>query len=119
MTYRSGPLRIGVSARLARTALARMGGRETDDIEDVWHADAPPYLHLFAWLEGRGEAPRVATTVRFYPPMLSHPIEPNEFAPLDPAAFVAEWKWDGIRVQAAAGSNAGVARLYSRTGEDV
>jgi DNA ligase-1 len=118
----TGALRIGVSARLARTALARMGGREADEIEDVWHADAPPYLHLFAWLEGRAEAPSVATTVRFYPPMLSHPIEPDEFAPLDPAAFVAEWKWDGIRVQAAAGkggSGARVAQLYSRTGEDV
>ena len=51
----TGALRIGVSARLARTALARLGGREADEIEDVWHADAPPYLKLFAWLEGRGE----------------------------------------------------------------
>lgn len=117
----TGALRIGVSARLARTALARLGGREADEIEDVWHADAPPYTHLFAWLEGRGEAPSVATTVRFYPPMLSHPISPEELAAFDPAGFCAEWKWDGIRVQAAAGKDAGgqrVARLYSRTGED-
>ncbi|HYD89068.1 MAG TPA: cisplatin damage response ATP-dependent DNA ligase [Vitreimonas sp.] len=118
----TGALRIGVSARLARTALARLGGREPDEIEDVWHADAPPYAHLFAWLEGRGEAPSVATTVRFYPPMLSHAIEPEEFAALDPADFCAEWKWDGIRVQAAAGKDAGgrhAARLFSRTGDDV
>lgn len=118
----TGALRIGVSARLARTALAQLGGKQADEIEDVWHADAPPYTHLFAWLEGRSEAPSVATTVRFYPPMLSHPIEPEEFAPLNPAAFVAEWKWDGIRVQAAAGKDAGgkrVARLFSRTGEDI
>ncbi|MEZ5960297.1 MAG: cisplatin damage response ATP-dependent DNA ligase [Hyphomonadaceae bacterium] len=118
----TGALRIGVSARLARTALAQLGRKEPDEIEDVWHADAPPYTHLFAWLEGRAEAPSVATTVRFYPPMLSHPIVPEEFAPLDPAEFVAEWKWDGIRVQAAAGKDAGgerIARLYSRTGEDI
>lgn len=117
----TGALRIGVSARLARTALARLGGREADEIEDVWHADQPPYAHLFAWLEGRGEAPSVSTLVRFYPPMLSHPIEPEEFAGLDPADFCAEWKWDGIRVQGAAGRGADgkrVARLYSRTGED-
>jgi DNA ligase-1 len=117
----TGALRIGVSARLARTALARLGGREADEIEDVWHADAPPYAHLFAWLEGRGEAPSIASVVRFYPPMLSHPIEPDAFAALDPAEFCAEWKWDGIRVQAAAGRGADgkrVARLYSRTGED-
>jgi DNA ligase-1 len=117
----TGALRIGVSARLARTALARLGNREPDEIEDVWHADAPPYTRLFAWLEGRGEAPSVATTVRFYPPMLSHPIEPEEFEALNPTDFVAEWKWDGIRVQAAAGVDADgkrIARLYSRTGED-
>ena len=34
---------------------------------------------------------------------------------------MAEWKWDGIRVQAVAGEADGkrVARLYSRTGEDI
>ena len=117
----TGALRIGVSARLARTALARLGGREPDEIEDVWHADAPPYARLFAWLEGRAEAPTTASVVRFYPPMLSHPIDPQDFAALDPADFSAEWKWDGIRVQAAAGLDADgkrIARLYSRTGED-
>ncbi|MGH6949833.1 MAG: cisplatin damage response ATP-dependent DNA ligase, partial [Vitreimonas sp.] len=117
----TGALRIGVSARLARTALGRLGGREADEIEDVWHADAPPYAHLFAWLEGRGEAPSVSTPVRFYPPMLSHPIEPSDFTTLIPADFCAEWKWDGIRVQAAAGRGPDgkrIARLYSRTGED-
>ena len=39
-----------------------------------------------------------------------------------PRDFVAEWKWDGIRVQAVAGTRddgAIVARLYSRTGEDI
>jgi DNA ligase 1 len=118
----TGALRIGVSARLARTALAQMGGKTADEVEDVWHAIEPPYTALFDWLEGRAEAPSVATTVRFYPPMLSHPIEPEELAPLDPAEFCAEWKWDGIRVQAAAGKDASgkrVARLYSRTGEDL
>jgi DNA ligase-1 len=118
----TGALRIGVSARLARTALAQLGGRQADEIEDVWHADAPPYTHLFAWLEGRAEAPSTASLVRFYPPMLSHAIEPDEFAPLDPGDFCAEWKWDGIRVQAAAGRGPDgkfVGKLFSRTGDDI
>ncbi len=118
----TGALRIGVSARLARTALAQIGGKTADEVEDVWHAVEPPYTALFDWLEGRADAPSVATSVRFYPPMLSHPIEPEEFAPLDPTEFSAEWKWDGIRVQAAAGKDANgtrVARLFSRTGEDI
>ena len=32
----------------------------------------PPYPALFAWLEGRGEAPRVNTAVRYHPVMLAH-----------------------------------------------
>ena len=118
----TGALRIGVSARLARTALAQLGAREADEIEDVWHADQPPFLALFAWLEGRGEAPRVNTAVRYHPVMLAHAIEPPEFEALDPNDFAAEWKWDGIRVQAAAGidpNNRRLTRLFSRTGEDV
>jgi DNA ligase-1 len=118
----TGALRIGVSARLARTALARLGGRDPDEIEDVWHADAPPYPALFRWLEGKAAAPRVNTSVRYHPVMLAHAIEPAELEALDPNRFHAEWKWDGIRVQAAAGLDAErrrVARLFSRTGEDV
>jgi DNA ligase-1 len=53
--------------------------------------------------------------------MLAHAIDEPDFAALHPAAFMAEWKWDGIRIQAAAAEHDGrlVARLYSRTGEDI
>src|SRR6185312_5597320 len=36
---------------------------------------------------------------------------------LDPEDYAAEWKWDGIRVQAI--SEGGVRRLFSRTGDDI
>jgi DNA ligase-1 len=36
---------------------------------------------------------------------------------LDPADFFAEWKWDGIRVQAV--REGGQTRLYSRTGDEI
>ena len=39
--------------------------------------------------------------------MLAHAIEETDFAALDPADFIAEWKWDGIRVQAVAGTRRG------------
>jgi DNA ligase-1 len=54
--------------------------------------------------------------------MLSHAIEETDFSALDPAEFSAEWKWDGIRVQAVAGRRADgswAKRLYSRTGEEI
>jgi DNA ligase-1 len=118
----TGGLRIGVSARLAKTAAAALGGRDAQEIELIWPGLAPPYVELFAWLEGRAEKPSSRDPVPFRPAMLAHAIDDGELAALDPADFLAEWKWDGIRVQAVAargGDDAGMARLYSRTGEDI
>ena len=53
----TGSLRIGVSARLAKTAAAAFGDKDPHDVELVWPGLTPPYLELFAWLEGRGEEP--------------------------------------------------------------
>ena len=117
----TGGLRIGVSARLDKTAVAALGGKEVDEVELVWPGLAPPYLALFAWLEGRGEKPESGDPAPFRPVMLAHAIEETDFAGLDPHAYRAEWKWDGIRVQAVSSSEDGrrVARLYTRTGEDI
>ncbi len=117
----TGALRIGVSARLAKTAVAALGDKEADEVELVWPGLAPPYEELFAWIEGRADKPVNIDPAPFRPVMLSHAIEEPDFAGLDPAHFAAEWKWDGIRVQAVAGTGDGkrVARLYSRTGEDI
>ncbi len=118
----TGGLRIGVSARLAKTAAAALGDKDVHDIELMWPGLAPPYLDLFAWLEGRGDKPVNRDAAPFHPVMLAHAIEDTDFTALDAAAFAAEWKWDGIRVQAVSGRDAQgapVARLYSRTGEDI
>jgi DNA ligase-1 len=115
-------MRIGVSARLAKTAAAEFGEKDPHDIELMWPGLIPPYLDLFAWLEGRGEKPVNLDPVPFRPVMLAHAIENTDFANLDAADFIAEWKWDGIRVQAVSGRDARghmVARLYSRSGEDI
>ena len=113
----TGGLRVGVSARLAWQAAADFGGVEVPDIQEVWHAQTPPYADLLAWLDGRAERPSADAHGRFRPVMLAQPIDEAEMARLDPAAYAAEWKWDGIRVQAV--SEGGVKRLYSRTGEDI
>jgi DNA ligase-1 len=118
----TGGLRIGVSARLAKTAAASLGNKEPNDIEILWPGLAPPYTELFAWLEGRAEKPISLDSAPFRPAMLAHAIEDSDFASLDPAAFTAEWKWDGIRIQAVTGTaddGQAVTRLYSRTGEDI
>jgi len=113
----TGGLRVGVSARLAKQALAALGGVDVSEIEEVWHSQHAPYEDLFAWLEKRSEKPTAAAPGRFRPAMLAQAIEDADFTRLDPADFAAEWKWDGIRVQAV--SEGGTRRLYSRTGDDI
>jgi len=115
-------LRIGVSARLAKTAVASLSGLEPDEVEIVWHGLTPPYEALFAWVEGRGPRPDSRDPTPFRPAMLSHPLEEDDLARLDAVDFAAEWKWDGIRVQAVAGRHPDgrpARRIFSRTGEDI
>jgi len=113
----TGGLRVGVSGRLARVALAEWSGQPVESIEEAWHGVAPPYLALFRWLEGKAERPDPAEAPVFRPLMLAHPLEAADLASLAPEHWRAEWKWDGIRVQLTAGP--GGRRLWSRGGEDI
>lgn len=112
----TGGMRVGVSARLARTALAEGFGRPLERIEELWFVLEAPYTDLFRWLEG-GPEPEADLSLAFRPMMLANPIEGDRLDGLAPAEFAAETKWDGIRVQAVA--TKGGRRLYSRTGEDL
>ncbi|MEM6617196.1 MAG: cisplatin damage response ATP-dependent DNA ligase [Pseudomonadota bacterium] len=122
----TGGLRIGVSGRLAKQALADFGSIDVNAIEEIWHGLEPPYVSLFDWLEGRADRPESALAVPFRPVMLAHPLiekserdqeTPDALTNILPDAFAAEWKWDGIRIQAAVSGDE--RRLYTRTGDDI
>ena len=118
----TGAMRIGISARLAKTAAAALGDKDPHEIELMWPGLTPPYIDLFAWLEGRSEKPVNLDPAPFRPVMLAHAIEDADFTNLDASDYIAEWKWDGIRAQAVSGRDTRghtVARLYSRSGEDI
>ncbi|WP_341207977.1 cisplatin damage response ATP-dependent DNA ligase [uncultured Sphingomonas sp.] len=110
----TGGLRVGVSSRLAKQALADAFGLDVEAVEEVWHGLEPPYPTLFAWAEGTGVQPTAADVPVFRPFMLAHPLDDLR---VDLSDYVAEWKWDGIRVQLV--HVAGETRLYSRTGDEV
>ncbi|CAN7724981.1 cisplatin damage response ATP-dependent DNA ligase [Phyllobacterium sp. LjRoot231] len=113
----TGGLRIGVSARLAKQALAQFGEVDVTEIEELWHSLRPPYQPLFAWLEKSADKPESLGSAPFRPVMLSTPLEEPDYAKINAADYAAEWKWDGIRVQLTAEN--GQRRIYSRTGDDI
>jgi DNA ligase-1 len=110
----TGGLRVGVSARLAKTAFAQAFSVSVEEVEEYWHALAPPYTELFAWAADGAPPPDTEALPLFRPFMLAHPLDDTE---VDLTDYVAEWKWDGIRVQIVHAG--GETRLYSRTGDDV
>jgi len=110
----TGSLRIGVSARLAKQALADAFGLDVERVEELWHGLSPPYTSLFEWIEGRAPEPTVDDVPVFRPFMLAHGLEDARVSLDD---YAAEWKWDGIRVQIVHVN--GQTRLYSRTGDDL
>ncbi|SDP86094.1 DNA ligase-1 [Phyllobacterium sp. YR620] len=113
----TGGLRIGVSARLAKQALAQFGNVDVVEIEELWHGLKPPYEPLFAWLENTAEKPQSLAAAPFRPVMLSTPLEEPDYTRINAEDYAAEWKWDGIRVQLTA--EGGQRRIYSRTGDDI
>ncbi|MCA3555238.1 cisplatin damage response ATP-dependent DNA ligase [Aestuariivirga sp.] len=117
LKFLSGAPRVGVSARLAKQAVADAFGHSIGDIEELWHGITPPYTELFAWLEGKALRPPPAATPVFRPMMLAHALEEPDWQAMNPGDFAAEWKWDGIRIQVAA--RGGATRLFSRTGDDI
>ncbi|MGE0178634.1 MAG: cisplatin damage response ATP-dependent DNA ligase [Sphingomonas sp.] len=110
----TGALRIGISARLAKVALAQAFDLDVDAVEEVWHGIDPPYLPIFAWAEGKGGQPTARDVPVFRPFMLAHALDDGRVSLDD---YAAEWKWDGIRVQIVRAG--GETRLYSRAGDEI
>ena len=112
--FATGALRIGISARLAKVAFAQAFRVQIEDVEEYWHGQSPPYQPLFAWATGAAPPPRTDLLPLFRPFMLAHPLGDEKISLED---SVAEWKWDGIRVQLV--HVGGETRVYSRGGDEI
>ncbi len=110
----TGGMRIGVSSRLAKTAFAQAFDVSVEEVEEYWHGLAPPFPELFAWAAEGQAPPDMANLPTFRPFMLAHPLEETV---VDLADYVAEWKWDGIRVQLVRAGDE--TKLFSRSGDDI
>ncbi len=113
----TGGLRVGVSARLAKTALAEWSGKPLAEIEEVWHGLSPPYLDLFAWLEGRAGPPK-GKDGRAFGPSCSRIRWTKPIS----RCSMPKTSWPNGNGTASGFSSlprGGERRLFSRTGDDI
>ena len=110
----TGALRVGVSQTLVARALAEHASLERPVIlhrlMGEWQPDPAFYTALIARDDG------AAATSRPYPFCLASPLEDAPDVLGDAGAWLAEWKWDGIRAQLV--RRAGETFLWSR-GEEL
>ncbi|HEV2482930.1 MAG TPA: ATP-dependent DNA ligase [Puia sp.] len=93
----TGGWRIGISQQTVVNALARATGVESSviahRISGDWDPATTPYEAL---LSGEGGGSELSRPYPFY---LAYALEEELSALGEPAAWQAEWKWDGIRGQ--------------------
>ena len=97
----TGGFRVGVSTNLITRALAQVAGLSPNLVAHRlmgdWRPSADKYNELLAADDDSVEQSRP------YPFFLASPIADEEAffedSDFDPAAFLFEWKWDGIRAQ--------------------
>ena len=93
----TGSFRVGASARLVVRALAETSGLDEGTVAHrlmgAWEP-SPEYFERLVAPDTRD-----ADASRPYPFYLAYPLEQPLDSLGDPADWIAEWKWDGIRAQ--------------------
>ncbi len=110
----TGEFRVGVSHTLVVRALARVAGLEPAVVEHRLMGNWQPSAAVFAALVAP-ESPADQPS-RPYPFCLASPLDGSVERLGDPAEWLVEWKWDGIRAQLI--HRAGQVFLWSR-GEEL
>jgi DNA ligase 1 len=110
----TGSFRVGASQQLVIRALAQMSGVPEGVLSHRLMGTWDPTPEFFQRLTA-GDT-RDADISRPYPFFLAYPLEADPATLGDPADWIAEWKWDGIRAQLI--RRAGCTFLWSR-GEEL
>ena len=95
----TGEFRVGVAQTLVIRALAEAIGTEPTSVAARLMGDWTPSADWFATISSAGGAPGVGDPSQPYPFYLASPLEGEPDSLGDRAAWLVEWKWDGIRAQ--------------------
>jgi len=111
----TGTFRVGVGPGLVLRALATLSGVEAPELQ---HRLMGPFEPSAAALDEllKPQASVEKPSSQPYPFFLASPLESGRLSDLDPAQWLVEWKWDGIRGQLI--RRGGTTFLWSR-GEEL
>ena len=93
----TGEFRVGVSQSLVVRGLASLTGISAEVIAHRLMGDWVPDARFYEQLVAKDTED--ADVSRPYPFFLAYPLEGDPAQLGDPAEWIAEWKWDGIRSQ--------------------
>jgi DNA ligase-1 len=111
----TGGWRLGVARGTVIRALARLSGQDPWRIAERLAGDWQPSAgHYQALVTGQGEG---SDPARPYPFFLASPLGGPPMALGAPEAWLAEWKWDGIRAQLI--RRGPTTAIWSRGGERI
>ena len=110
----TGEFRVGVSHTLVVRALAQAAGLPATVVAARLMGDWSPSPEWFTAVLSQSETDQDRS--RPYPFYLASPLDGSPEALGDPAEWLVEWKWDGIRAQLV--RRAGQVHLWSR-GEEL
>ena len=111
----TGNFRVGVSALLVMRAIAQASGVDAKVLAHRLAGEWSPSAGLWTSLVDAAHAQ--ADRASPYPFFLAHPLDGDPQALGDRGAWLAEWKWDGIRAQLI--RRAGATALWSRGDEPI
>ncbi|MGQ3672993.1 cisplatin damage response ATP-dependent DNA ligase [Xanthobacter sp. TB0136] len=118
----TGGLRLENGPRLALGALKLMAPDKADELERIWPRLEPPYPGLLEWLEQGAPRPAPSRLAAFQPLKSAVPWLEQNSARLVAQEFLAEWKWNGLRVllvQETGPDGGRISRLHTHEGEDI
>ena len=111
----TGAFRVGVGPGLVIRALATLSGVESVELQHRLMGPFEPSAAAFTDLL-QPQPSQERPPSRPYPFFLASPLESGPLSDLDPAQWLVEWKWDGIRGQLI--RRGGACFLWSR-GEEL
>jgi DNA ligase-1 len=94
----TGAFRVGVGPGLVVKALALASGLEESLLQHRLMGDFTPSAAAWQTLLAAPAAGDMPAS-RPYPFLLACPLDVDRLAEMEPADWLAEWKWDGIRAQ--------------------